>query len=628
MNESSQRRLPALCLAVAVGCGPAADLPPLAEPLVVHRAPPAGGCEGLVLVDRLDLGGRFGSVAADEGWIYAATASGLDVYPRDGDARRVVVPLPGEPVAVLAADGRVQVAAGTAGLVEVEPGGASWASRLADGGEIVALARSGDATWLADRTGRVLRVPDADGGGVLSVEVDGHPGSIAAWGEGVVVAAGRVGLLYVEPAAGRLVVHRAPWETGRASLVVSGGGAVWTAAGQVVRRLRAGEPEVVFESPEGVQALLPVDGGILVGTTDRGVWFWDEVGDELEPWDTPLVADRPDLSVAGLAATPDGGVLVGSEAAGVLQLKPTQGRWTVTDAFGTGGGEVDSLDRVPGGVAVGVTAGNDVGRVVLLEPRQGAFGLAAEVDAGGWPVRVLQVGDELLVGLQGAGLGLMTLDGEGGGRVDLVALPGVTVTSLAAVDDNEVVAVAGDRLLHWLRRNADGWNSIGVSEIPRLPFPVDAVFHDGTLWTATAAFGMLHRLEGPGAPPEPVRALAGAASTAERLFRLAGMSLDGNDLLISLPTVGLERVPTSGPGGDVLRMLPGAWDVEPWGDVLAVARDTAGVSLVSRGPEMELLATCDLPGRAKRVLPLGDQLLVGAGGTVFVLERRPAPPGP
>jgi hypothetical protein len=97
--------------------------------------------------------------------------------------------------------------------------------------------------------------------------------------------------------------------------------------------------------------------------------------------------------------------------------------------------------------------------------------------------------------------------------------------------------------------------------------------------------------------------------------------LAGPDLWVGLPSLGLERVSLEGGEGEVVAFSPGAWDVTVWDGELAVARGKAGISLLSPTAPGELLSTCDLPGRIRRVGVLDDRLVAASAGTLFVLER-------
>lgn len=125
--------------------------------------------------DPPDSGATFeaGGYAVGEGWVRSP----------DG----VIRPLPGTPRGLaVGPDGRALIALGWLGAVEVGQE-VEW---VADG-ELVDAAEGGDAVWLADRRGRVVR---RAGGHSAAVEVPGWPTTLLADASGVWVALGWGGL--------------------------------------------------------------------------------------------------------------------------------------------------------------------------------------------------------------------------------------------------------------------------------------------------------------------------------------------------------------------------------------------------------------------------------------------------
>ena len=615
-----------LALLVLAGCGPVASHVELAEPLVVQRVegPPSCG-PGLRLVDRLEVGGGFGAVVADDRWIYAATGTAVRLFSLDGPPVERVVATPGEARDLLLAGGRLWIADGSGGLARLDrPQDAagelvSWHV----GGDLVAITESGGAVWAADSTGRVLRLP-VDAGPDRSpdvVEVDGAPVSVAAWGDGVLVAAGGAGLLLVEPQAGELTVRAAPWELAWPSRLTTHDGVVYAASGQEVHRFEAGAQATSVEVPRRALGLLAGADGVLIAAQASGLHAWDGRSEETASWDGAPIAGRSGLSAEGLHLLADDRLLLAGGYLGIVEATRVEQGWRAGRVWGSGG-EVVSLASIGDELVVGIATWNNAGRLVALgDDGSGRLRELRSVDAGGWPEVVVPVQGGLAVARRGGG-GLGFVGADWSTPVELVALEDSTVNALARAGEGQLVTGSMDRTLHWLERTDEGaWEVVGSAELNRLPMPVDVVVHDGAVLTATGAVGMAWRWRGPGTTPEPTRALAGSAAESGGVVRLGRMLLDGAHVWVSLPAVGLERVSFEAGEGEVFDLSPGAWDVVRWGDELAIARGEAGVSLMSAGAPGEVLSSCDLPGPVRRLAVWGDRLVASADGTVFVLER-------
>ena len=99
-------------LLVLVACGQAAPAPELAKPLVVERDVSVPACAPeFGRVERIELGGAYESVAADERWIYATTGSAVRLFGR-ADGATPTLSTPGEATALLAVGGEVWIAEG------------------------------------------------------------------------------------------------------------------------------------------------------------------------------------------------------------------------------------------------------------------------------------------------------------------------------------------------------------------------------------------------------------------------------------------------------------------------------------------------------------------------------------
>lgn len=563
-------------LLVLVACGQAAPAPELAKPLVVERDVSVPACAPeFGRVERIELGGAYESVAADERWIYATTGSAVRLFGR-ADGATPTLSTPGEATALLAVGGAVWIAEGSGGLVRLtgleEPAPAGPGSWIV-GGDLVALAHSGGAIWAADRTGRVLRLPidatqlDAP----EEVEVDGSPGSLAPWGDGVLVAAGGAGLLQVSSGPAGLVVEPAPWSPPWPKRVATRDGVIYVASGQELLRWRDGEVSSV-ELPQRVLGLLPDDDGVLIAAQAAGLFRWDGRSEEAVGWDDAAIAGMRGFSAEGLFRLDEETVLVAGGLLGVVEARWDDG-WVAGRVLGEGG-LITAVEPVGEGLVVGVATWNDAGRLVGLEVEDGQARVAWTADAGGWPARVLQDGERLLVARRGS-RGLAELGAEREGPARLVALEDSSVSSVAWIGDGELVTVSMDRMLHRLRRGEEGWTVAGSAELRRLPMPADVVVRDGVAWTATGAVGMAWRWDGPGQEPEAVSALAAPAGHPEAVFRLARVrGIDGR-LQVALPSLGLERIPFDGGASELLRFTPGAWDVVEWGPERVVARGEA-----------------------------------------------------
>lgn len=621
-------------LVVAAGCAPQ-GIGGLAEPLVVSRVPATHVCDaGLAVVGRIEVGGVYESVAADAHWLYASTQSGVQVFPRASGAPApiVVIPTRGEANAVLSVDGRLWVADGTGGIARLEgledPASASrveWSV----GGNIVALAAGPRTIWAADTTGRVLALPlDASADTVpRSVEVDGKPVSLAHWEGVVVVAALAGGLLEISDADGVLSVGPGRHELAHASRVASGGGVLYAARGQTLTRWTAGGARTTVQLDKQVLGILPREDGVLVAAQSAGLFSW--VGGVGEPvrWADDVLVGRAGLSAEGLVGIDERTVLVAGGLLGPVRATWDGSGWTASEVLREGG-DITSLDAIPGGVLAGFVMWNDAGRLVRIEAGDaGGYTHVDGVDAGGWPSQVVPIGEELFVARRGEGLGVLDAAQPLSGQVVRpVALEGSTITGLAKTVSDGLVAVAMDRSLHWLDRSADGgWSEVGTGGLSKAPAPTDVQVDDSGARITTGYVGTLYRWAGPDVVPVAKRALVGPAGATVGVQRLTRSLSDPEHLWIPIPSVGLERYRKASGESTVVPFLPGGWAATAWGDELVVARGTGGVALVSEplGRQPELGPSCDLPADARRLLVHDGRLLVGASGTIFVLERRP-----
>ncbi len=600
---------------------------PYAAPAAVELrpSPPAEG--GLRVVQRLDLGGAATDVVADGRSVYVATPAGVDRHDTPGapPAERIV--LPGTPRRLWLQDDELWVALGRGGVARVrrpgDPGDREidvWPT----GGWIEDVVPDEGGVWVADETGRVLLLDPVAGPDTPPEELylDGWPQQVSPGEGGVLVAAEYGGLRAVARGPdGSLVEVEPPLDLVYASTVAGDADGLWISTYfQIVRHTDRGTRRL--DHPHASWRAIPTGGGVLLPARGEGVLAWDGEGEELVQHQLGLPGTGVTAEPVGLAVAGDDAVVIAAGKAGVVWADTGSTPWAVSGWHAPGGGLRALEPHGEGAVAV-VSDDLTSSAVVLLErDAVGGLEVADRIPAPPGISGVVAWDDRLLL----AGEGLYTADltePAGRRRVEALPLTADKIAALVPLPRGRAAAIAGAAEVLWLASDGTGtWSIEASSKADQEWMPIALAAHDDIPAVAYAGHGRLKLFPEPGGEPLPQHLLDGEAAFNEGApLRPAGIASDGQRIWVAIPFLGMEGVDPRTGEHTTIRLDPGAWDVHPWGNRLAVALGTDGVAIVDPRPDGgRELARQALPGETWFVLPLGDQLLAGAGGSLYLLE--------
>jgi hypothetical protein len=595
-----------------------------------ERARGPEGCTGLRVISRLDIGGAAVAVAHDGQRAYAATESGVEVHSLAGRSLGDRIPSGGEPADLAFDDGTLWIADGSGGILRVsDPSDPARRTlrRWEVGGDLRRLRVHQGWLWAADASGRVLALPlDAEPTTrPLSLELDGWPSDLLPWGELMLVAAREGGLMAARLSDGDLIREEAPAELPFAGQLATGGEALVLSAYKSLVAVGGSEPSEGALAAS-VQALDAWQGFFVAALGPRGLARWDGHSPTVEPVQPRHPLTGAPVEVWDFVPLDGDTALVAAGNHGVARIRPDGDGWLV-EGVPASLGSVRGLVAGPTGPIVATKTDQEHGWLVGLEVSpSGALEERWRLSVPVGMDNITSLGDELLLG----GVGLTSVDLSEGSDSALVGrIPGIDeeVSGVAVLRDGGVAALAHNRGLLWLEGGArEGWrisatSPLGAEQWAMRPFELG---HSVAL--AYSGYGLVKLFQEPGGSPTEHHLLAG--QPAYRVRRSTGPSggvVVGDTLWLAIPGLGLESLTL--PSGRQQRIhLPdeGALDVASLGTVLAAARGLEGVALVDPGVEDHpLVASCNLPGLVRWVLPLNDgRLLAANSGSVFLLEEE------
>ena len=612
---------------VLVGCGCLDARQPYREPAGVEPAPALRSDPGFRVVQRLDVGGSARAVAADADGVFVATAAGVDRHVSIGGPPVDRILLPGSPDDLELNEDGLWV-----GLVR---GGAAWIRNPHDpatrevkvwpvGGLVEGVSPDGDRLWVADESGRVLMLDITDDVDAAPVElfVEGWPQDVLVSGDRSLVPVEYGGLEAVAARAdGTLERVAPPLDPLYVSTIARDDEGLWLSTYfQVIRHTDQATRSI--DHQHACWNAVPTDGGVLLSARGEGVLFWDGESEELVQHQFGLPGTGMLAEPRSLALLEDGTVVLAAGKAGVVWADSATTPWTVSGWYAPGG-FLRALEPYGDGAIAVVSDDLTASAVVLLETGDdGQLVVADRISAPPGIDGAVVVDGQLLL----AGEGLFAVDlGQpmGQRQVTDLDLSADEIGALTVLADGRVAALAGSADVLWLARDDAGeWSVEGASKADQEWIPMALASHRGAPVVGYAGQGRLKIYPEPGAESARPHLLQGETAFNEGApLRPAGIASDGERIWAAIPHLGIEGVNPATREHSVLRIDPGGWDVHPWGDRLAVALGPDGVAIVdTTGAVPRELARHALPGDTWFVLPMGERLLTGSGGTVYLLE--------
>ncbi len=612
---------------ILLGCGCLEARQPYRDPAGVEPAPALRTDPGFRVVQRLDVGGSARVVVADADGVFVATPGGIDRHVTVGGPPVERILLPGYPARMELTEEGLWVALNRGGAARIrnphDP-----ATREVQvwpvGGLIHGVSPDGDRLWMADEIGRVLSLDFADA-------ADAPPAEqiVEGWPQQVLIAADRV-LVPVEYGGLEALAARAdgtlervppPLDPLYVSTIARDDGGLWISTYfQVIRHTDQATRHI--DHPHACWNAVPTDGGVLLSARGEGVLFWDGSSEELVQHQLELPGTGVTAEPRSLAHLGDDTIVLAAGKAGVVWADTATTPWSVSGWYGPGG-LLRALEPHGEGAIAVVSDDQTASAVALLElGDDGTLTVADRIAAPPGINGAVVVDGQLLLG--GDGLLAVDLDAPPGERrVTDLGITSDKIGALTPLPGGRVAALAGSADVLWLARDGTGqWTVEGASKADQEWMPIALGSHRGAPAVSYAGQGRLKVFPEPGAEPDRQHLLQGEVAFNEGApLRPGGLASDGERIWVAIPHLGIESVDPATRKHTVLHLDPGGWDVHPWGDRLAVALGPDGVAIVDpTGEDPRELARCALPGDTWFVLPMGDRLLAGAGGTLYLLE--------
>ena len=601
------------------------------EPAAVDVRPSPTSSPGARVAQRLELGGMAFDVAVLDGEVLAANPTGIDVFDVPGEPARERIEIPGHP-RDLALDGdALWVAAGRGGIVRIrhplDPARrevTTWPV----GGYVDGVVPAHGQLWAADDQGRVLVLP-AEAGADASprtLALDGKPSRLAPWRNGVVVACEYGGLRAVEAGSdGAPREVPAPAHHPYASAVAASGDDLFVSTYFELVHHTADDVALLQHSHATWQ--LAMDGDqVLVPARGEGVLAWDGIDDALVQWRFGFPGTDAPVEPYSLAIADAGRAVLAAGRPGVVWADRTTSPWQVVD-WSPYAGLFRALEPLAGGgVAALLSDDARASTLVVLRPDDdGALHAESRLEIPAKLEAAAVVGERVLLAGDGAFEVDLALPPERRAAVP-ITLGDEPINALAALPSGRVAALVGTAAVHWFERSPGGaWIALAKTEVDQEWMPVGLDALGPAVGVGYAGYGRMKLLQVPGAPPSEIHLVAGELSFNDGApVRPSGLAWDGTTAWAAIPYLGVEGVRLEDGRHTLLRAAPGGWDVAPWGDLLAVAAGSDGVTLLDPNrPDDPVVSRYALPGETWFVLPRGRRLLAASGGTLFVLDPPP-----
>lgn len=602
-------------------CSPAPS--PLSQP-----PPPARlsqqGCPDLEVVGRHRVGGDVVAATSDGiGRLFVATTDSVQVHRLDApEAEPSLIHPPGEVQDLVYAAGYLWIAAGTEGLLRWRLGSRLPEPVWSSEGELVDLAASGGVLWAADRAGRVaaldLQLGSDPRPSVL--EVDGWPGQVVPWADGVLVDLGQGQLVAVRGGPNEPLESAEAPELPATGSLCSRDQLAYGANLNVVHRVSRDGQTAHDALPFDILAMSATREGVVIVGDGGLVRGWGHEDPDALPW---LTEGKLPFSATGVDVVDDVAVFFSADE--VAWARRTTDGWSVDAKTRSTRGNIHALAMGEARLALGTARADGRGAVWLAD--RGPRGTLRSWHSLDTPAvaDLVWVGEDLLVAPQGDGL--LQLEA---GETDLrpAGLAARSVLALQPYGSNGVLALLERGAIHWLERDWRGeWKTVAETRLADLS-PVDLIVHQDRVVVSVAEVGAVVLLSGPGEPAELLPLGAAVDLPGPDCPCTGRLASDGDRVWASSPLGGLL---VFDPGAtSVAARLPlhgGAWQAAPWGEELVVATGHAGLARVDperllSDPSMEgVVRSCDLPGRTRRLVVDGEQLHVSTGGSLISLRR-------
>jgi hypothetical protein len=597
---------------------------PAAPPTSLTRV----ACEGLEVHDTVHFAGAYGTLAHDGEVLYAASSGRIDIIAEPGASASDHIPVPGETHHILVAGQELWIASGTAGLTRVskprEPAERT-ATHWPWPGDLRSLAITGGQVWAADRSGRILTLPqDADSDSTpLSIDVDGWPSALAPHQDGVLVAAREPGFATVRLVNGQLEVRRPDQDQNWAGPFLSEGDEIWVNTHDNLVHLQDMVQVGIAPTPP-LARVVPWRGDyVLAAAKRKGVLQWDGASVATYALSLRIPSTDEEAPAYDIVPVDDEHIAVGAGRAGVLWAQDQGTGWSV-EAWTPTMGEWEAVAPLEHGLAAALTTSSGESVVLLLDlDDQGELVERDRIPVPSQVTGLLQVRNELLVST----LDVFSIDlGRPVGQREAVRLGIIPepIHGLQLLPSGRVAGLIRGRALVWFEHRDSHWELAGESSLQKTFSPMAIVSHGETVGVTQAGHGNLRLFDTPGDPPWAEHLLAGQLATSDAgILRAPGVALLEDRLWFALPHIGVEGLTPGDMDHDRILFQPGAWDVKPWGGQLAVALSQGGVGVLDPTKLDEpWVARCDLPGDTRKLVPLGDSLIAFGGGTATVLTRK------